>query len=451
MRVIPENLPEKILTRIPFLKSYLTQLISSPTRKRLANGAFWGTIAAFGSRLCLLATSFFLARILGQSVFGEYGMVISSAGMISSFAGLGLGLTITKYVSEFKLKDPVRSGKILALSTTFTLISSIIYAIAFIVLAPWLSTKILAAPQLTLVLQISSVTAAIGVINGVQSSLLIGLEAFRINSYLTLLLNLVQSTLVILFAWEGGLKGAIIAMAVAMTFSVAITILAARRERLKFKIRLKIKDAFSEWRVLVNYSLPGFLTLLVIGPSYWLCNTFLANQPGGYSELGIFNAAIQWQTAVAFLPGLIGTAMIPVLSEKIGNNEYSSSIKIVKQMMKVITIYSIPIAIILFITGPYILHLYGDGFKKGYLAFIFIISTGLLAAITTPATQFVVAKGDMWFSFWISLIWAIFIIGLSYFNVKTGAQGLALSRLVAQMVHSIFFISLVFFRRRAPN
>jgi len=417
----------------------------------LANGAFWGGVAAFGSRISLLVTSFLLARILGQTIFGEYGMVLSSSGMISGFAGLGLGLTITKYVSELKLKDPERSGKILALSTTITLISSIIYAFAFVVLAPWLAEKILAAPQLTLILQISSVTAAMGVINGIQTSLLIGLEAFRINSFLTIVISLIQSILVILFAWKGGLRGAIIAMAAAMTISVLITSLVARRERLKYNIRIKIRDAFYEWKVLINFSLPSFLTLIIIGPTYWICNTFLVNQPGGYSELGIFNAAIQWQTAVAFLPGLLGTAMIPVLSGKIGNNENNSSINIVKKMMKVISLYTIPIAILLFGAGPYILQLYGDGFKKGYLAFILIISTGILAAITTPATQFVVAKGEMWLSFWISLIWSIIIIVLSYLNAKTGAQGLALSRLAAQLAHSIFFCSFVFFRKRPPN
>jgi O-antigen/teichoic acid export membrane protein len=448
MSVFSENLPEKILLRIPFFKSFMASLISTPTRIRLAQGAFWGGIAAFVSRIFLLATSFFLARFLGQSGFGEYGMVISSAGMISSFAGLGFGLTITKYISELKLKDPERSGRIVALSTVITLISSIIYALAFVSFSPFIAERFLAAPQLSLMLQISSITAAMGVINGVQSSLLTGLEAFRINSFLTLATSLIQSGLVVLFAWKGGLKGAVVAMAASMTISVVITSLIARRERLGYNIRVKIKDAFSEWKVIINFSLPSFLTLLIIGPAYWICNTFLANQSGGYSELGIFNAAIQWQTAVAFLPGLLGTAMIPVLSDKVGNNEFISSLKVVKQMMKVISIYTIPVAIILFSSGHYILEIYGVGFKKGYMAFVFVISTGVLAAITAPVTQYVVAKGDMWMSFWISLIWAIFIIGLSYLGAKTGAQGLALSRLAAQVVHTVFFCYFVFFRRK---
>lgn len=441
--------PGYILDKFPFLKNYIDPLISSPIRRRLSKGAFWGGIAAIGSRIVLLATSFFLARILGQRVFGEYGMVNSTAGMIGSFAGLGLGLTVTKYIAELKVKDPDRAGRIIALSSVITALSSLIYAIALVVLAKWLAEKTLAAPHLTIMLQISAITAAMGVINGVQTSSLIGLEAFMLNSFLNIGLSIIQSILVVLFAWKWGLKGAIIALAAAMCISVIITRIVARREWLRHKISVRFKNVFSEWHVLVNFSLPSFLTLLLIGPVYWICNTFLANQPGGYFEMGIFNAIIQWQTAIGFLPGLIGTAMVPVLSEKIGNNENTASLRIVKQMTKVISFYIIPTVIVLFLVGPWILKLYGAGFVKGYRAFIFLVLTGGLAAVTTPATQYIVSKDKMWLSFWISFIWAILIISLSYFGSKSGAQGLALGRLVAQMFHSVLFCYYVFFKSKS--
>jgi O-antigen/teichoic acid export membrane protein len=81
------------------IKQYINKLLSSPTRKRLASGAIWGGVAAGGSRVVTVAASFFLARILGQVGFGEYGMVNSTAGMISSLAGMGIGLTVTKHVA----------------------------------------------------------------------------------------------------------------------------------------------------------------------------------------------------------------------------------------------------------------------------------------------------------------------------------------------------------------
>src|SRR5208282_6029974 len=87
-------------------------------RARFALGVFWSLAGAVVSRGFLLAASVVCARFLGREGFGALGMIQSTAGMFGIFAGLGLGLTATKYVSEFRRQDPVRAGRILALSAS---------------------------------------------------------------------------------------------------------------------------------------------------------------------------------------------------------------------------------------------------------------------------------------------------------------------------------------------
>src|ERR1700688_3805570 len=87
-------------------------------RARVTLGIVWSLAGAVVSRGFLLAASVACARFLGREGFGALGMIQSTAGMFGVFAGLGLGLTATKYVSEFRRRDPAKAGRILALSAS---------------------------------------------------------------------------------------------------------------------------------------------------------------------------------------------------------------------------------------------------------------------------------------------------------------------------------------------
>ncbi len=423
------------------LREKIESFISTPTRKRLASGAIWGSVAAAGSRVLTIAASFFLARILGQVGFGEYGMVNSTAGMVSSLAGMGLGLTVTKHVAQYRNTDPDKAGRIIALSSMVTMVSAVVYGIAFVLLAPWLAEKTIAAPHLAPMLQISAITVAMGVVNGVQTCSLDGCEAFRTKSYISVGAGALQTVLVVLGAWLWGLKGAVGAMAAGMVVTVIVTRIVAMREWRRFNIRLQWGEAKREWRVLVDFSLPTFLTLLFIGPVYWACNAFLANQPNGYAELGMFNAGTQWQGAIQFLPGLVCTAMIPVMSEKYGTGDVLGSLNMVWRMMRLIAVVVVPIGLLLSVLSPWIMRGYGVTFAEGYWTMIFLVATGTLYTIMYPITQFAVAGGLMWQGLVFNVGWIVVMLFGSWFMVRWGSEGLAGARLLAQVVQVVFYVS----------
>jgi len=77
----------------------------------------WAVIAQGAN----LAASVITARLLGREQFGEYGIVQSTVGMLGVFAGLGLGVTATRYVAEFRTSDPARAGRIVALGVLLLL------------------------------------------------------------------------------------------------------------------------------------------------------------------------------------------------------------------------------------------------------------------------------------------------------------------------------------------
>src|SRR5271169_5490023 len=101
-------------------------------RARFTLGIVWSLAGAVVSRGFLLAASVVCAWFLGKEGFGALGMIQSTAGMFGIFAGLGLGITATKYVSEFRRQDPLRTGRILALSASAAFLSGSIITVLVI-------------------------------------------------------------------------------------------------------------------------------------------------------------------------------------------------------------------------------------------------------------------------------------------------------------------------------
>jgi O-antigen/teichoic acid export membrane protein len=433
--------------RFPLFRNYVLPLIASPIRRRLARGAVWGGVGAIASRGIAVASAFVLARILGQQGFGEYGMVNSTAGMMGGIAGLGIGSTVTKYVAELKSSDPERASRILALASAVMFFSAMLYAVFFMGFAPWLASKTLAAPHLTDALRISAITVSLSVVNSVQSCSLAGCEAFRDNSIIATIASILQSILVVIGAWFGGVGGAVTGMAAGMVVTVYLTRRVVRGEWRKYALYLNWRGMSQEWRVLVHYSLPTFLIFVLMGPVPWLTNTMLAHQPNGYSELGVLNAAVQWQGAIQFLPGIVCTAMIPVMSEKCGQGDILGSLRVMMGMVKGVALIAIPLAVCLCLLSPVIMSGYGETFAQGYWTMVFLVLTGMLSAIMIPIGNFVMASGLVWKSLFFNIGWIIAMLVASWCLVHLGANGLALARLIAAVVHAVltsFFLVYVY-------
>jgi O-antigen/teichoic acid export membrane protein len=405
-------------------------------------------IAATVPRAITILASFILARILGQSGFGEYGVINSTVGMVSTFSGLGLGATIVKHLAEFKITDPQRAGRIYTLTTIVNWISALIYAIVFILLAPWLASKTLAAPHLAPMLQISAISLAMGTINSLQQNVLTGLEAFRTSAFITIITSTVQSIILVLAAYFWQLTGVISALAINSIIIAFAYFYAIKGERRKYNIRLLWFEAKYEWEVLIKFSLPAFLGGILVGPAFWGANAILANHENGYAELGIINAANQWQQVIQFIPGILGAALLPIMSEKFGSGDQIGSLKIMGKMMRIYALIVFPAALILSLFSPLIMSGYGKSFESGYITLIITFFTAALLAVMAPVGQFIAASSKMWTGFLMNLGWAFCLISGSYLLVKFGAVGIAGAKFIAYFVHSIWVFGYVLFLKK---
>jgi O-antigen/teichoic acid export membrane protein len=191
-----------------------------------------------------------------------------------------------------------------------------------------------------------------------------------------------------------------------------------------------------EWPVLWRFSLPALVSGALVGPVYWICNAMLVNRTDGYAQMGLFNAANQWFGALLFLPGALGQAALPVLSERLVDNDTAQSRRVLRFYIKLNGAVVLPLVILGCLASPWIMASYGHGFREGWPVLVAVLVTAGLLAVQTPVGQIIAAAGRMWLGSGMNLGWAACFVTLSWLTLDSGALGLASARLAAYVLHA---------------
>jgi O-antigen/teichoic acid export membrane protein len=428
---------ESVLAAFPSaLRKPIDRIRSSSAGGRLAHGVIWSVVGAFGSRGLTLISYVIVARLLGTAGFGEFSAVQTTVGTILVIAGLGLGMTATKYVAELRYTDPGSAARMIALCQGAGLIAGVGIALAIIALASVLSRSVLADPHLITPLRISALIILFSTLASIQSQALAGFEAFDTLARINLAVAPIGLVATALGAYVWGVSGSILGLA----FLQGLTWLFNRRELVRRLPLLRtvrwVWPTPSEWEALYQYSAPVLLVSLVIAFTNWAAVAALVNQPGGYPEMGVFGAANQWLVALMVLPTIIGQVVFPHATLVIKEG-YAASSRLVRHATAVTAAVSLPIVIIGCAFSPFIMKAYGAGFGGSALTLVVVLVTAGLLAVQTPAVQIVAASGRMWVLLLTYLVWSAIFIGGALYGVRWGAIGLAGARLLAYAIHTI--------------
>lgn len=421
---------------VKIIHGYLENLLF----KRIIKGAFWSLLGSILSSILSLIGSMIIARLLGQNVFGELGVIQSTIGLFQLFAGFGLGVTATKYIAEFKNIDINRLGSILAFSKKVSYRIGLIFTIIFFVSSGWIATNTLAAPHLSLSLKLCSLMLVLTAINGFQLGVLQGFELFRLIASL----NLIYSISRLIFMVGGiilfKLNGAILGWIFALLLNNFIFDLKIKEIVKTHNIPIAYKESSSEWKILFNFSLPAVLSGALVAPVNWLCNIIIVNQANGFSEMGLYNAANQWWTVILFIPNALANVTLPILSNLIGGNNINDINKSRKLMFVNLFVNGaissfLSLAICFF--SRQIMRGYGEKFEAGSIVLMLLVWSATFASMAKIAGLSIISKSRMWLGFLLNLVWGIIFLSLTWLWRYQGAEGLSKASLFAYMIHFI--------------
>lgn len=443
------RLPWPLATLTARFPSLARRLGSSTPSAQFARGAFWTTTGALLAKILSLAAAVILARLLGAAAYGEYGVVVGAVGTFSAVAGAGMGLTATRYIARIGTENPLRAGRILALSNLIALTGGLLTAVVLAALSPRLASGVLAAPRLVPALRISALLLVFYAWNGAQIGALSGMEAFRESA-----IACVLSAMLLLFglsvgALAGGVTGTLWGSTAATMGSCVIYRRMLLRIGARRGIRAALEGAFTEWRILVHFSIPSVLATLFVTPVSWAAIAIIARGPGGFAEVGVFTAANQWRALVLFLPNTLAGAALPLLT-RASTGSGQGRTRILRLNLLLTGACALLAALVIIAVSPFVMRTYGSGFGQGARVLQVLAASAVIGAILSVVGQLLIVDGRMWWGSVLNVAWGVALLGSTWFLRRHGALGLAIANLVAYGVHFITTTSFVALDRRAP-
>ncbi len=146
------------------------------------------------------------------------------------FAGLGMGVTATKYVAEFRVTDPAKAGRVIAVSSAMAWVSGALMALLLLLFAGILATRTLGAPHLARLIRISSLILLMSAVNGAQTGVLSGFEAFKRIARISFISGLASFPLMVGGVWLLGTEGAVWSLGLTLVLQTIINFHGLRKE-----------------------------------------------------------------------------------------------------------------------------------------------------------------------------------------------------------------------------
>jgi len=407
-------------------------------QEKLLKGSFWMFIGVAITKFFDLISIFIIARILSPEEFGRLSIIKSTTFTFVLFSVGSLGLTATKYIAKFIDDDKVRCQNIISYLRLLVPILSFLLSFFTYFFSSLISDKILNDIDLTLAVKLTAITIFFSSLNAFQKGILAGLEKFKIISVISVTSGITTSLILVLVAYFYGLKGVFIVLpinaAILWVFSIYHTNKSLKLEGILF--RLGNYKYFK--KILVKFTLPSFLSGLLITPTTFYCNVLLVNSFEGYLNLAIYIAAFNLSIITLTINGVLGRVFYPIIMKNFNNK-----INVVEK-----TNIILPFFIGVILNTPLIIFpdvmkfAYGNEYNsiEVFNTLVLIANFTIIISFKEGISRNFAAANLMWISLLSNITWAFLSIISMKFLVDSGASGRASAFLYSYLLTNLIFL-----------
>jgi len=410
-----------------------TKLQQHPNLRKIFVNMGWLSFDRFFQLIVSFLVVLWVIRYLGPEQFGLLSYAGALAGILGSFAGLGIGNVLFRDL----VNHPKESNKLLGTAFFLQLGATIIAVLFSIGVAYLLSPNDLFLVLLVGVCSVPLVLNSVAVIDyWFQSKVISKYTVISRNVSMTLtavikVLMIIFAFPLIYFALISILEGFLIVLFLVHFYNKNKQNILAWRFDLSFaKIIL-----FESWPLLLS---------AIATSIYMRISQVMIGQMLSMTDVGIYSIAVKLSEFGNFIPGILVTSLLPsiILSKKTDGELFSSRFE---KLYGLLIILSVGLALFLTIFSSQIVYfLYGPGYSFASVVLVIYAWSIVPMFISIALSQYLVIQKLTLYSFYTTLIGAVSNILLNLLLIPSyGLIGAAISTVIA---YSIAVLSVFLFK-----
>lgn len=419
----------------PRLAGLIARLNRSHVTRRFAHGAGWTMAGNVAWKALAAVANILIGRILGPQGLGELGVVRSTASVFETIAGLRMGPTATRFVAEHRIKDPPRAARILKLTLVSSAAVCGVLAIVLAATAPVIAEDVFNDPRLTTLLALGAALVFFNAFGRVQEFAIAGFERFRSIAAFNVCRGVASLAIVVPLAYVFGVLGALSGLLlVSGTVMIGYAVNLRRRKiEAGFPARIAWRDLRQELPILWEFTLPSLISGVILVGVMWGGRAMLANQDGGFAQVGVFEAANQLRLAIMFLPQVLAQVVVPILAEAHGRGDTADFFAAMRLQVQSVCLATLPIVLVLIGFAEPLAGLFGAAFAGLPPVIALLAIAAFIQANNMSIARTFDGIGRRWVHCGFFVVWGcVFVAAAIPLIPAMGALGMAAAYAVAE-------------------
>ncbi|MEJ5207446.1 MAG: oligosaccharide flippase family protein [Burkholderiaceae bacterium] len=418
----------------------LSSWVRGQLKSEFRRNAAWYTGLTGFQRIAAMVQTILIARALGITEYGVYGLLFGTIGLVASTAGLQMGLTATVFVARYKQDAQAKVAAVISVVSRFGWMVAGAILLLTIPFTENISEYLLQSSSYQLAVLLGAVFVGASIVSGIQNGVAQGLELFgpiaKVNA---------ATALLVLFSivpagGHFGLTGVLLVTLGGVVLKFALLNGVIRRKRSDLSVP-KRGEGVSFSTLVSSFALPGMLVSLVVGGVTWFGMFILSRQDSGFEGVAVVNAALQWRGPVLLFLSAISAVAIPRFSRLHATGDGQQSHQLRRRLALLNFAIATTVGLAVIAGGGTILGLYGQEFSGGRMAFSLIVLSTIPMVVANVYMQELVGAGRMWRQLWMhGPFLTILFVSLLLLVPMYGAFGYALSTFFGALA---FFVHVV--------
>ncbi len=407
---------------------------------KVAQESARGTLILFTGNLLYTGitavTAVFVARLLGPDGYGIYTLAFVVPSVLSLFVGLGVNISVTRYVAFYVSSGEVdRAKSVTRSATSFLLLFGLLLSAANYLGASYLVGALLHRPELVPYVQIASLFILGQTISGSANSVFIGWSSMVELSAFTVLqagLKLVLTVGLILAGF--GVLGAVAGHTLSYVVQGVLATLFLYVAHMRPWSRVS-NTFFADTKMMLSYGFPPYAGNILSGLAGNYVTIILATIAAN-AVIGYYQAALNVTVAISVISGTVTNVLFRSFAALHGlagdtSLAFSYAVRYVSLLLTPMVFFLIGAA------APLFDLLYGPSYSQGIILLRLVALSSLPVSIgLTVLTPFLNGVGKSRITMLITLAGAIglalggFFLGVT---LGLGAEGIMLALLVSNV------------------